>query len=252
MNRFTSLFLVSVFGTFLLMGALATFRVPEAQSVRSADGAITVTGLARSAQDIAVHADTDVSLGLPLLGLAYRVDPSHVLLDAPMVLSFVKRADLGTEHATTVFQWHSSLGMWVPVPSVVADTDELLAVEVLQLGSFALGTMPNIDMPTLLTAQDALRAKAPAGTRGYQISTAYTLPGGVPVQWPAAHVLGGCGGRVGAGERAEYSSVEQVVNLLVDDVSTSVRFTLVGEWLLSGDGTGCPASIPLTSQGASF
>ena len=181
----------------------------------------------------------------------YRVDPADVPLAAPMVLSFAKRADLGTEDATTVYQWNSSLGMWVPVPSVVADTADVLAVEVLTLGYFALGVTPDIAVPTLLTAQDALRAKASIGTRGYRLSTAYTLPNGVPVEWPEAQMIGGCGGHIGAGERTEYSSTEQTVTVLVNDVLTPVEFTLVGEWILSGDGTGCPASMPLKALGES-
>ncbi len=232
----------------LFVGTFVVFRIPEAQGVQSSDGAVTVTGLTRMGQRISVVLDTEMPLGDPLLGLVYRIEPNNVPLDAPVVISLAKRRDLGTEGATTVYQWHAALGVWVPVPSVVADTEEVLAVEVLTLGYFALGTMPNIVMPSLLTAQDALRTKAPAGTRGYRIVTAYTVPDGVPVAWPAAQVLGGCGGRVGAGDRVEYSSATQTVNVLVDDVQTSVQFTLIGEWILAGDGSGCPASVPLQAQ----
>ncbi len=232
----------------LFAGMFVILNIPEAQRVQSTDGALTVAGFVRTAQQMTVTADAGMPVGDPLLGLAYRVDPSDVSLDAPMVLSFARRLDLGTEDATTVYQWNSSLGMWVPVPSVVADTVDVLAVEVLTLGIFALGSVPDIDVPTLLTAQDTLRAKASIGTRGYRLSTAYTLPDGVPVEWPAAQVLGGCGGRVGAGQRTEYSSTEQVVTVFVNDVLTPVQFTIVGEWILSGDNTGCPVSAPLKSQ----
>jgi hypothetical protein len=248
MNRFH--FATWTFGIALMLfaGAFVVLNVPEAQAVRSADGAVTVTGLARTTQQIAVSVDTAHTIGAPLLGLAYHVDPAATPLDAPIVLSFAKRSDLGTEGATTVYQWNSYLGMWAPVPSVVADTADVLAVEVLTLGDFALGFTPDIDVPTLLTAQDALRAKASIGTRGFRLSTAYTLPDGVPVAWPAAQRVGGCGGRVGAGERTEYSSTAQTVNVMVNDVQTAVSFTIVGEWIVSGDGTGCPASAPLKVQ----
>jgi hypothetical protein len=237
-----------VLALMLFAGMFAVLNIPEAQGVQSDDGALTVTGLARTAQQIEVTADTTITVGDPILGLVYRVDPADVPLDVPIVLSFARRLDLGTEDAAMVYQWNSSLGMWIPVPSVVADTADVLAVEVLTLGYFALGATPDINVPTLLTAQDALRTKASIGTRGYRLSTAYTLPDGVPVQWPEAQVLGGCGGRVGAGERTEYSSTEQTVTVLVDDVLTPVKFTIVGEWILSGDGTGCPASTPLKAQ----
>lgn len=232
----------------LFAGMFVILNIPEAQGVQSADGALTVTGLARTSQQISVTADSALGTGTPLLGFVYHIEPTDVPLDAPIVLSFAKRLDLGTEDATTVYQWNSSLGMWVPIPSVVADTADVLAVEVLTLGDFALGVTPDIEVPILLTAQDALRAKASIGTRGYRLSTAYTLPDGVPVQWPAAQILGGCGGRVGAGEKTEYSSTTQTVSVMVDDVQTPVQFTIVGEWILSGDGTGCPASTPLKAQ----
>lgn len=237
-----------VLATMMFAGAFVILNIPEAQGVQSTDGALTVAGFARSTQRITVTPDASMPVGDPLLGLAYRVDPMDVPLDAPIVLSFAKRFDLGTQDATTVYQWNSSLGMWVPVPSVVANTVNVLAIEVLSLGVFALGDVPDIDVPTLLTAQDVLRAKASIGTRGYRLSTAYTLPDGVPVEWPAAQVLGGCGGRVGAGQRTEYSSTEQVVTVFVNDVLTPVQFTIVGEWILSGDNTGCPVSAPLQSQ----
>lgn len=237
-----------VLALMLFAGICVVLNIPEAQGVQSADGALTVTGLARTAQQVVVTADVSVVVGEPLLGLVYHIEPADVPLDAPIVLSFAKRLDLGTEDATTVYQWNSSLGMWIPIPSVVADTADVLAVEVLSLGDFALGVTPNIEVPTLLTAQDALRAKASIGTRGYRLSTAYTLPDGVAVQWPAAQIVGGCGGRVGAGERTEYSSTTQTVSVMVDDVQTPVLFTIVGEWILSGDGTGCPASMPLKAQ----
>lgn len=237
-----------VLALLLFAGMFVALNIPEVQGVQSADGALTVAGFARATQHVVVTPDASVSVGNPLLGLAYRIDPMDVPLDAPMVLSFAKRLDLGTADATTVYQWNSSLGMWVAVPSVVADTVDVLAVEVLSLGVFALGNVPDIDVPTLLTTQDALRAKASIGTRGYRLSTAYMLPDGVPVEWTAAQVLGGCGGRVGAGQGTEYSSADQMVTVLVDDVLTPVQFIIVGEWILSGDGTGCPASMPLKSQ----
>lgn len=248
MKTYSSTAFAFVLALMLFAGMFVVMHIPEAQGVQSADGALSVTGLARTAQQITVTTDSNLAIGEPLLGLVYRVEPGDVSMDAPIVLSFAKRLDLGTENATTVYQWNSALGMWVPVPSVVADTADVLAVEVLRLGNFALGVTPDIAVPTLLTAQDALRAKASIGTRGYRLSTAYTLPDGVAVQWPEAQAVGGCGGRVGAGETIEYSSMEQLVSVLVNDVQTPVLFTMVGEWILSGDGTGCPASMPLKAQ----
>ena len=232
----------------LFGGAYVVLNVPEARAVRSDDGALTVTGLARTTDTVTVSVDSAVTIGAPLVGMVYRVEPSDHVLAAPIVLSFARRADLGTADATTVYQWNTSLGMWVPLASVVADTNDVLAVEVMSLGDFAVGTAPVVDVPSLLSAQDQLKTKSPAGTRGYRFSTSYALPGGVPIDWPVAQVLGGCGGRVGAGDRTEYSSTTQSVNVPVNDVQTAVEFTIVGEWIVAADGSGCPASMPLKDQ----
>ncbi|MFA6017900.1 MAG: hypothetical protein WCT28_00905 [Patescibacteria group bacterium] len=250
MQRFHFASFAFIFALMLFAGAFVVMNVPEAQALRSDDGAVSVTGLARTAQHISVAVDTSATIGDPLLGLVYRIEPSDVPLDAPIVLSFAKRADLGTLEATVVYQWNSSIGMWVSIPSVVADTHDVLAVEVLSLGDFALGVIPDAFVPSLLTAQDALRAKSPVGTRGYRLLTSYTLPNGVPVMWPETRIIGGCGGRIGAGDRTEYSSFAQTMNVLVNDVQTQVVFTVVGEWIVAGDGVGCPASLPLKNQEA--
>lgn len=232
----------------LFVGSYVVLRIPEARAVPSDDGALTVTGLARSSDHIAVSVDDNARLGDPLLGLVYHIEPNGVPLSAPLTLSFSKKAALGTEDATAVYQWNSALGMWVPIASTVAETSDVLAVEVMSLGDFALGTEPIVEVPSLLSAQDAIRTKAPVGTRGFRLSTSYTLPEGVPVAWPEVQVLGGCGGRVGSGDRAEYSSQSQTIHVDVDDVQTPVEFTIVGEWIVAGDGTGCGASMPLRDQ----
>jgi len=159
--------------------------------------------------------------------------------DAPVVLSFERSATAGTLNASAVYWFHPSLGMWERVYDVVADTDDVLAVQVTTLGDFALGITPNVAVPTLLTAFDALRAKAPIGTRGYNISAAYTLPDGVPVRVERVSEYGGCGGRIGAGDHREYSSSSIALSIPVDDVDTRVGLMLVGEWIVSADGTGC-------------
>lgn len=237
-----------VIALMIFVGMFFVTNIPESHAVRSADGAVTVSGLTRESQQMSVGVDASVVLGDPLLGLAYRVEPSGMALDAPVVLSFTRSADLGTLEATVVYQWNAVLGMWVPISNVVADTKELLSVQVSTLGDFALGSVPTIDAPTLLTTRDALLKKAPTGTRGFRIAESYKIPTGVPTQLPNADVIGGCGGRVGAAERGEYSSADATVNVLVNDVQTEVNFSLVAEWAVSGDGIGCPATAPLRIQ----
>lgn len=248
MSRQRSAPFMFVLAILLFAGVFVVLNIPEAQGVQSDDGALTVTGLARSGETIAVSTDATATIGDPLLGMIYRVEPSDHVLAAPIVLSFAKRKDLGTADATTVYQWNTNLGMWIPLASVVADTNDVLAVEVMSLGDFAVGADPMVEVPSLLSAQDTLKTKSPAGTRGYRFSTSYTLPGGVPVDWPDAQVIGGCGGRVGSGDRTEYSSTAQTVTVPVNDVQTAVTFTVVAEWIVAADGSGCSASAPLKDQ----
>ncbi len=233
----------------LFAGAFVIVGVPESKSVRSIDGAVTVTGLAKASQNIIVGVDESAKVGEPLLGLVYKVEPSGVMLDEPIVLSFKRDKILGTIDATTVYQWNSQLGMWVPLPSVVADTKDVLSVQVMTLGDFALGTSPKIIAPNLLTMRDELLKKAPADTLGFRIIESFTLPNGVPVQIPRADVVGGCGGQVGSMNKLSYSSISSIINVPVNDVQTAVTFGLVGEWGVSGNGKGCAISEPLKPQG---
>ncbi len=223
-------------------------KEPEAREVQSSDGVVTVTGLSRTKNDFVIAVDESATVATPLISHVYHITPSGTPHDAPIILSFVRSALLGTQGATTVYWWNTSLGMWEPVHDVVADTQDVLAVRVATLGDFALGIAPNITAPTMLTAFDALRATAPKGTRGYGISVAYILPDGVPVRLEQHGERGGCGGNIGAGDHGMYSSSHVAFSVPVDDVDTKVSFTLVAEWLISADGTGCGTQEPLVAQ----
>lgn len=240
------------FGLIVFVVALtfffATSRDPEAQYVGSADGRMTVTGLARAGQDFVVTDETTVAYGAPLLGRAYRIDPVTAVLDAPVVVTFEKSRDEGTRDASMVYRWNAPFGMWEAIPPSAVHTDDVLGVTVNVLGIYAAGELPNVTMPTMLTLYDELRAKAPKGTRGYVMTVSYTLPNGVPVRVAEMTEIGGCGGRMDVGARTEYSSVAAEVMILVNDVMTPVTVTGVSEWGVSGDGVGCDASAPLRAQ----
>src|SRR3989338_7470761 len=91
MNRFRVVSFAFVLAIVLFVGAFVVFTVPEAQAVRSHDGALIVTGLTRAAQQIAVTTDSSVAIGDPLLGLVYHIEPGEIALDSSIVLSFAKR-----------------------------------------------------------------------------------------------------------------------------------------------------------------
>ncbi len=239
-----------IFGIFavIVFGMTVWFIVakePEAREVKSSDGVVTITGLSCTANDFTVTVDDTATVATPLVSHVYHVAPTNVQRDAPIVLSFERSATAGTLDAAAVYWFDASLGMWERLHDVVADTNDVLAVQVTTLGDFALGITPNVAAPTMLTAFDALREKAPSGARGYEISVAYTLPGGVPVRLENVSEHGGCGGQIGASDHSEYSSSTMNLSIPVDDVDTRVGFMLVGEWAVSADGTGCAAGEEL-------
>ena len=242
-----------IFGIFavIVLGMTVWFIVakePEAREVRSDDGVVTVTGLSRTANDFSVTVDDTATVATPLVSHVYRIAPTNVQHDAPVVLSFERSVAAGTLNATAVYWFDASLGMWERLYDVVADTDDVLAVRVTTLGDFALGITPRVLAPTMLTAFDAMRVKAPTGARGYGISVAYTLPNGVPVRLENVGEHGGCGGRIGAGGHSEFLSSSMALSIPVDDVDTRVALMLVGEWIVSADGTGCVAGEELRAR----
>lgn len=223
-------------------------KEPESREVKSDDGVVTVTGLSRTANDFSVTVDDAATVATPLISHVYHIAPTGMQHDAPIILSFERSASVGTLNARAVYWFSAERGMWERLYDVVADTDDVLAVRVTTLGDFALGITPRVTAPTMLTAFDALREKAPAGTLGYNISVAYTLPDGVPIRLEYVGERGGCSGRIGSGDHREFSSSSTALSVPVDDVDTRVDFTLVGEWIVSADGTGCAAGEELRSQ----
>ncbi|MEK7632778.1 MAG: hypothetical protein AAB473_03230 [Patescibacteria group bacterium] len=243
-----------IFGIFavIVLGMTVWFIVakePEAREVKSDDGVVTITGLSRTANDFSVVVDNTATVAIPLVSHVYHVAPTNVQHDAPIILSFERSATAGTLDATAVYWFDVSLGMWERLYDVVADTDDVLAVRVSTLGDFALGITPKISAPIMLsTFGTLLRVRAPNSTRGYGISLAYTLPDGVPVRLEGFGEYGGCGGNIGAGDHSEFSSSVRTLFVPVDDVDTLVEFTLVGEWVVSADGTGCATGEELRAR----
>lgn len=242
-----------IFGIFavVVLGMTVWFIVakePESREVQSDDGVVTVTGLSRTVNNFSVVIDDAATVATPLMSHVYKVAPTDVQHDTPIILSFERSVAAGTRDATAVYWFNTQLGMWEQAHDIVADTDDVLAVRVTTLGDFALGITPRVAAPTILTAFDALRAKAPSGTRGYGIAVAYTLPDGVPVRLEDVSEYGGCGGRIGAGDHREFSSSSMALSIPVDDVDTRIDLMLVGEWIVSADGIGCEAPLILEAR----
>lgn len=216
---------------------------PEESSVSTTDGVVTVTGLTRQTQPLAVALDAAVQT--PLLGNAYAVTPDGVTLDEPVVIAFNLLPDQLEDIANLgVYKFHPSLLMWERVSPIVAHTDELLAVETGQLGKFALGDVPTFEPPVFANVYDELRAKAPADAVGYEIAVGYTAPEQETVRLFSTGESGGCGGAVRVGDTESLSRLERQATVSIGDKTETLTFVFVTRWFTSSSG-GCAVTEPL-------
>ena len=223
-------------------------KEPEARIAMSEDGVVTLTGLSRIKGDFSITTDGGATVATPLISNVYHIVPVGVRYDAPIILSFARSAELGTRDATVIYWFNTQLGMWEQIHDVVADSDGVLAVRTSKLGDFALGIVQSVAAPRMLAAFDALKESAPMGTRGYSIAIAYALLNGVPVRLEGLGEHGGCGGQIGIGDHSAFSSSTLSLSVPVDDVDTATVFTVVSEWSLSANGTGCATGEELLVQ----
>lgn len=216
---------------------------PEESRITSADGVVTVAGLARQTQPLAVAASTAVKA--PLLGDSYTVTPDGVTLDEAAVIGFkllpeqvVQAESLG------VYRFHQPLAMWEPVSPVVANTNQLLAVETRQLGNFALGNVPAFKPPVFANVYDELRAKAPADAVGYETAVGFTELDHELIRLPELGESGGCGGVVRVGDDESISRSERAATVDINGLSEKVTFVFVTRWFTSSTG-GCTVDEPM-------
>jgi hypothetical protein len=218
---------------------------PEASSVASVDGVVTVTGLARQTQPLEVAVVESVRA--PLFGSAYVVTPDGVTLDEPTVLAFAvsseQREFIGS---LGVYRFHPTLSMWEAVTPVVAHTDEILAVETRQLGKFAVGEMLMFEAPVFANVYDELRTKAPADAVGYEIAVAFLENDHEPVRLLSTGEYGGCDGVVRVGDGESLSRTERQASVDIAGEPTTLTFVFVTRWFTSSTG-GCAAEEPLRS-----
>ena len=224
------------------VGFLATAE-PEESSIASADGVVTVTGLARQTQPLTVASSSVVKA--PLLGGSYTVLPDGVTLDQPAVISFQILSDqVAVASDLGVYRFHPTHLMWEPVAPVVANTDELLAVETRQLGTFAIGAVPTFAAPVFANVYDELRAKAPADAVGYETTVGFTETDHEVIRLLATGENGGCGGAVRVGDGEAISRLERAATVDVNDTQKKFTFVFVTRWFTSSTG-GCAADAPM-------
>lgn len=228
----------------LLTVGIALLPVPEAQTLASVDGAVTLTGVARRSQPLALSV-VPGAFAMPLLGRAYEVTPEHLVLDRPFMLTFSLR-DLGVAaEEVSVFLYRDDLGFWTPVDdALLAREDELLTVTTTATGRYALAVKHVVEAPVFLTLYDELRALAPIEAFGSTIDVGYRVDSGPVTLLPHLSQTLGCGGVFVAGPSTSASELTRNAEVLVDDVLTDVTFVFHATWNF-GAGEGCAEGAAL-------
>jgi hypothetical protein len=216
---------------------------PEEFQKSSSDGVVTVTGLARQTQPLQVELGD--KLRLPLLGSAYALTPDSLILDEPAVIAF-KVSDREPEVVSglSIYRLHPDLQMWERVSPVVSHTDEILAVETSQLGSFALGDQAEFVAPVFANVYEELRAMAPAQAVGYETAVGYKQRDRETLRLTDIGEAGGCNGTVRVGDGQEISQLEREATVDIAGEQQRLTFVFVTRWFTASSG-GCAATEPL-------
>lgn len=212
---------------------------PEELQVVSDDGVVTITGLARQTQPLTFVSQDRVMA--PLSGSAYTITPNLITLEEPAVIAFkvldYQQSDIAS---LDVYRFHPGLTMWEPVTPVVAHTDDVIAVETGQLGSFAVGSVSDVQAPVFANVYDDLRERAPKDAVGYEIAVGFTRPDHEVIRLLSLGERGGCGGIVRVGDGESLSRSEHRARVMVADREEELTFVFVTRWFTSSAG-GCAA-----------
>lgn len=212
----------------ILTVVVAVLPVPEDVMATSADGVLTVMGKTRASQRVAIE---PMSASLPIVS-AYRVEPSGITLDVPMLLTFDAQGTGVTAERVGVYQYDDATSMW---KHVATSTDGDITIAASMLGTFGIGLVRTVDAPVFLTTYDDLKSRAPVNTQGYEISVGYSIDDGETIFLDGAGERGGCGGIVGEGENEERSMTTKQAMTLVDDVQTQVTYSFVARWFVGDE-----------------
>lgn len=231
------------FGFMVLASIFLLFsHDPEIMEVASADGAVTITGVARNTVQFTVT-PVSVETGSVLFGSAYDIAPSGAALDEPVALSFRLAGLPVSPGGVVVYRYDAEMLLWEMVLPIVAHTDELIAIETNILGRFILGVREEVDLPNYVEVYDDLVDAPPQDAVGYVIAVGYSRPGEPAVRLSGAGEQGGCGGAVLPGVREERTLLTRDALLLVDDVATPLQISFLVRWFIH-DAVGCPSGSP--------
>lgn len=232
----------------MVMAAASVFLVladdPEQSHTASADGKVTITGVARAESPFSISMADPVT-GSVLVGDSYRVEQAGAL-DIPVVLAFSLDGLPLPVADVMVYRYDEDALMWEKALPIVAHTDDVIAIEARSAGTFALGVREDVTVPNFVAVYDDLRESPPEGAVGYVIMTGYSREGESAIRLPEVGDQGGCGGAVMPGVREERSVVTRSASLLVNDVQMPLTMTFLTRWFI-GDGTGCADGLPFHS-----
>lgn len=229
-----------LFVIFIAAGTLGFvwFSVPEEMAAGSDDGVVTIVGVTRETQPFSVAKMHGVLLS-PLVGSGYLLEPSSIVLDVPVDVTFTHA--LGDKAA--VYRYDEARKMWEEISSVTAFTENSITVETEELGLFALGEKEVVAAPEFLTVYDELVRMSPRNTVGYETIVGYKRDEGVVVRLPGLGKSGSCGENMSEGDGEEFSEKQRRATVLVNDVQTPITFVFLTRWLTSTTAEGCSYDI---------
>lgn len=213
----------------LILGLLVTGAIglliiqdPELQTVKSDDGIVRVTGLARESQPFSIAQQDQQD---PFTSSIYTIEPSGSVLETFAEIIFTEVLD-----DQGMYRFNDSAGMWtLQTQGAILETD--------QLGRFAIAPIYEIDAPEFASLRSAVHALAPENVVGYDILVGAEINGEL-FYLHGMDEQGGCDGGYALGNRIEQSQLEQNATVPVNGVERLMTFIYMADWHIQ-DAGGC-------------
>ncbi len=236
MKRQSILFIVLGAVVAIISIALLVIREPEYTQVVSADGALTVEGLTREAQEV----------GIEVLGdYIYEVQPSSSVFTEPLTLTFdVSQAQFDFNIA--IYKYNEDVLMWEAISGAFDSSAQEIVITQNTLGTYTVKEYADIEAPDFVNTYEDILLMSPNATVGYEIALGFIAVDGSVIRISEKTELGGCGGVVEHGSGVEMSQLERSARVYVGDVEQEVEFLVVARWFVNGE-DGCVDNARLES-----
>lgn len=216
---------------------LFVVRDPEYTQVVSADGALTIEGLTREAQDIQIDVVGDY---------IYNISPSASAFIEPLTLTFnVAQAQFDFDIA--VYKYNEDILMWEAISGAIDASAQEIVINQNVLGTYTIKEYADIDAPDFVNTYGDILLLSPDSTVGYEIALGFIAADGSVIRISENTELGGCGGIVEHGSGVEMSQLERSARVYVGDVEQQVEFLIVARWFVNGE-EGCVDNQSLESS----